>query len=434
MKKYLKILSIFLAAVLPLSAETLVLTVEQAVELAQSSNFNLKIQESHVAGSIRAKKDAWNVFIPDISTSFTLNRSNTFQTASSTKSEIDPWTIIGGLSTQLVLSPAISNGINQLDFNYLNAMMNLKSMELNTELNIKKNFYGILLLNEQVEVLKKNILTMESRLNNMEEMYKNGYITRLDLLKTEASLSSMGPVLSSLQNNYELMLMKFSMELGLELSQNIILHGAVEASPETWNADDLVEKYLPGRLDIQQLLLNRKMLENAKSATFNQARLPSLILSWSYSPYQADPFNSDSWKNDLLSGDNGAFSITVSMPIDGWLPHSGIDNKLKEAQDEIDRLDYQRELAFRGAEMEIRSLVMNLNTSRENLDVLEESILINKESLTMSKESYNNGRITLLDLETVENDLLQAENDLLQEKYTYISTLLDLETSVNQQL
>lgn len=321
-----------------------------------------------------------------------------------------------------------------MDLNYRNAMMNMKSAEVNTELNIKKNFYGILLLDEQLDVLKKNIRTMKSRLANMNKMYLNGYITRLDLLNTEAGLSSMGPVLSSLENNYELMLMKFRMDLGLDLKQDIILTGTVEVSPETWEADNMVEEYLPGRLDIQQLLLSRKMLENAKSAAFSQSRLPSLILSWAYSPYQADPFNMNSWDNDLLSGDNGAFSITISMPLDSWLPHSGTDNKIREAQDEIERLDYQRELAFRAAEIEIRSLVMNLNTSRENLVVLEKSILINNESLSMSRESYTNGRITLIDMETAENDLLQAENNLLKEKYTYISTLLDLEVAVNTQL
>jgi outer membrane protein TolC len=268
----------------------------------------------------------------------------------------------------------------------------------------------------------------------MEAMYRNGYITELDLLKTRAGLSSLGPALLGLQNGYEQLLMVFRMDLGLDLDQELTLQGKVEVSPENWDADDLVERFLPGRTDIQQLLVNQKILENVKSLNFNQGRLPALILGWTYSPYQADPFDTDKWGEDGFSGDNGSLSVTVSVPLDDWLPRSGTANKIKEAQDNIDRLGYQKELALLAAEMEIRNLVMSLNTSREKLSVLAESVEINEQSLKMSRESYDNGGIALLDLETAENDLLQAETDLLSEKFNYISSLLDLEKALNTRL
>ena len=188
------------------------------------------------------------------------------------------------------------------------------------------------------------------------------------------------------------------------------------------------------RIDVQQLTLAEDMLANAKSATFNQGLLPALVLGWSYSPYQADPFETETWGDDGYFGDSGSFSVTLSMPIENWIPHSGTSNDIQNAQDEIDRMAYQKELALLGAEMEIRSLVMTLNTSRESLEVLAESIEINRRSLEMSNDSYNSGQLSLLDLETAENDLLQAKLDLVSEKYNYISSLLNLEAAINQNL
>ncbi len=456
MLKYIRILPVFLAILVPLGAESMTLTVDRAVELGLSNNFNIRVQESKVGTSARAKDDAWNVFIPDISASAILSRSNSAASVSGSATvgvpssigadgsydnvwiqtydqEMSPWTLMGNIQAQLALSPAIGNGISALALNYENALLSLESAENSTEQSIKKNFYGILLMQEQIELLKKNIGTMETRLANMEEMYKFGYITQLDLLNTEAGLASMGPTLTSLENSYELMLMSFRMELGLELDQPLVFDGEVEASPETWDSDSLVMKYLGDSLDLQQLEITRQMLENGKDATYNQSRLPALIFSWSYSPYQADPFDFDSWSDDSFSGDRGSLSITLSMPVDDWLPHSGTANKLKEAQEQLDELAYQRELAVRGTEMQIRSLVMNLNTSRENLIVKESAVDINRQSYEMSQESYNNGGLTLIDLETSENDLLQAESNLLSEKYTYISNLLDLEAALNTQ-
>jgi outer membrane protein TolC len=427
MKKIIVILSFLVAVMLPLSAEQLVLTVEESVELAASNNLNLKLQENILAGKSRAKQDAWNVFLPDISSNLTLNRSN------SPMPMAEPWNLLGNISAQLAFSPAMVNGIKQLDLDFRYAKMNLEATEDRTSLGIKKTFYGILLMEQQIDLLEKNIKTMENRLTSMDAMYKNGMITKLDLLKTEASLSSLGPSLTSLENGLEQSMMRFKSDLGLSLNSDIKLDGNVVAVPGSWDADALVENYLPGRQDIQQLLLSRNMLENAKSSLINQSRMPSLALSWSYSPILADPFNSDNWDIDNTM-DNGSFSITVSLPIDDWLPHSGTDNKIRNTQDEIDRLDYQKETAFQAAEMEIRSLAMDLNTSREILLVLEDSIEINGESLEMSRESYENGGLTLLDLETSENDLFQAEIDLLSEQFNYISSLLDLEAAVNSPL
>ena len=116
----------------------------------------------------------------------------------------------------------------------------LSRLNKNTEKSIKTNFYNLLLLNEQIDVLKKNIETTEARLKSMEEMYNYGYITELDLLNTKAGLSSLGPTLLKMENGFEQLKMVFLMDLGLGLDQEIVLDGAVEALPEAWDADTLV--------------------------------------------------------------------------------------------------------------------------------------------------------------------------------------------------
>jgi len=468
MKRIILILLLTAAVLMPVFSDTaesepLSLTVDDAVKLGLANNYNLKVQGSNVAGKSRAKDDAWNVFLPDISASLTLSRKNTAASAGGTimagtnnpgspdsfstedgiydyiaitsfEQEMSPWTAVGNLSAQLALSPAMFNGIKQLELDLNNALLDLESAQQSTEKSIKTNFYNLLLLQEQINVLNKNIETTESRLKSMEEMYKYGYITELDLLNTRAGLASMGPSLLQMNNGYKQLEMVFLMDLGLPLDREVVLEGSVEVSPETWNADSLVKNNLAKRIDIQQLIIAEEMLGNAKSATFNQSLLPMLVLGWSYSPYQSDPFETETWGDDGYFGDNGSFSVTLSLPVEDWLPHSGTYNKIQDAQDEIDKMAYQKELAFLGAEMEIRSLAMTLNTSIESLKVLTESIDINRQSFEMSMEAYSNGQLSLLDLETSEDSLLQAELDLVSEKYKYISSLLNLEAAINKNL
>ena len=468
MKRILLLLFTASAVFTPVFSEELrnspiVLTVDKAVELGMKNNYSLKNQAKITTGKERSRKDAWNVFLPDISASMTLSRSNTTQTAggsvyagtnnpmdpdsysaedgiydyiaiTSFEQEINPWTAVGNISAQLAVNPAMFNGVKQLELDYRNALLDMESAEKNTEKNIKKNFYNLLLLQEQIDVLKKNIETTRVRLVSMEQMYANGYITELDLMNTRAGLSSLGPALLQMENAFEQLKMAFLMDLGMPFDSTVELKGEVDVSPEKLNADDLINTSLADRLDIQQLTIAEEMLVNAKSAAINQNLMPSLVLGWSYSPYQVDPFEAENWGDDGMSGDNGSFSVTVSLPIEDWIPHSASSNRIKEAQDEIDKMSYQKELAFLGAEMEIRSLVMTLNTSIETMKVLVESADINRKSYEMSLKAYNNGQLSLLDLETAENDLLQAETDLVSEKFNYISSLLNLEEAVNKNL
>lgn len=432
MKRMLLLILTAAAGFAPLCAEEpLKLTVDGAVELGLANNYNLKVQENTVSGALRNKNDAWNVLLPDTSLTATLSRSN--EATAVAGIEISPWTAVGSFSAQLALSAAMVNGVKALELNYESALLDKQSAELSTETNIKTNFYNLLLLQEQIGVLKKNIETTKARLESMKEMYKYGYVTDLDVLNTQAGLSSLGPNLLKLENGYDQLKMAFLMDLGFELDQNVILEGSVDVSPETLNGDFLVNTYLADRIDIQQLSVTQEILENAKSATAN-GRLPAVVLGWSYSPYQVDPFESETWGDDGYFGDNGSFSVTLSLPVEDWIPHSGTWNDIQDAQDSIDNMAYQKELALLGAEMEIRSLVMTLNTSIESMNVLVESVEINQKSYDMSLDSYNNGQLTLLDLETSENDLLQAELDLVSEKYNYISSLLNLEEAINQNL
>ncbi len=467
MKRFFFILIILTSLSANISAENsgnlLLLSVEDAVTLGLQNNYNLKVKTIETAQKSREQRDAWNVLIPDISASATLSRSNVAASGSGVavlgtnnpfdsssfsaddglydyifmqgyEYEADPWTLVGKISAQLALSPAMVNGAKQLDLDYRNSMLEYNSAELSTRQSIKRNFYNLLLLQEQISVLEKNIQTTENRLESMQLMYSYGYITELDLLNTRSGLSSMGPSLSKMEDAYQQLLMAFKMDLGLDLSIPLELSGTVEVVPENLYADKLIQSFLTGRIDLQQLSVNYEMLENSKSAVFNQSYLPALVLGYSYSPYISDPFASESWDNEDMYGDNGAFSVTLSIPVDEWLPHSASANKIKASEDALNQLEYQKELAYTAAEMEIRSLVRTLNTSRKNMEVLTESIELNQKNYDMSREAYEKGELQLLELESSENSLLQAELDLLSEKYSYISNFLSLEQALNTEL
>ncbi|MDC7219500.1 MAG: TolC family protein [Spirochaetales bacterium] len=460
MKKLSTLLFLMLTAAF-VSAEARDLTIEEAVALGRENNLSLKMQDVAVAQAERENEDRWNVFIPDVSLTTTLARTNQASTGygampledySTTITEYNDyittydvgafyeydygnWAFVADLSAQLVLNPAIGNGINALGLNLRSEQLNREIDEKQLEQNIKKYYYQLVQLQANIALLEKNIATTEQRYRDMEAMYRNGLITELDLLQTESGLASLTPVLTSLKNGYEQLRMAFCMDLGLPLNQELNLLDEITAeNARTFDADKLVGSYLADNLDIQSLTLGKDMTENGRDAQ-NNLSMPSLILGWNYNPTVLDPFNGDNWSDDyLVDGDGGAFSVTVSIPLDDWMPHSTARNDVKALEDSLKTLDYQKELLYQATEMQIRQHVMTLDAAVQNLAVMEENVVLAQKTYDMSWARYRNGQMTATDLSQAENDLLQAESDLLGEKYTYISALLDLEYTVNRTL
>ncbi len=442
---------IFAAAAALLTAEAKNLTVDEAVSLGKAHNLNLKVQDITVAKAEREKRDSWNVFIPDMSASIILNRSNIATSGSSlypisgsyTGTGFDEvglytyeydTTLIGNLSAQLVLSPAISNGIKALDLNLRTEQLNRETDEKTLQKSVEKNYYQLVQLKKSIALLEKNIATTEQRYRDMQAMYRNGLITELDLLQTQSGLASLQPSLTTLKNSYEQLRMAFCMDLGLPLGQELNLTDEIAVGEaKAFDADSLVNRYLADNLDVQAMTLGRDSAENGRAAQVNQS-LPSLILGWNYQPVVVSPFDDGAWDDDPFEDDNGAFSVTLNIPLDDWIPRSGAVNKVKAMEDTLASLEYQQKLLYQATEMQIRSSVMSLEATRENLAVMEENVDLAKKTYDMSWEQYRNGQMTATDLSQSENDLLQAESNLLGEKYAYISALLDLEYLVNRDL
>lgn len=451
-----RIIVIFFAlATLSLFGEIRELTIDEAVELGKAHNLTLKIQDIEVVQAQREKDDRFNVFFPDMSASATLNRSN----LENSGYVLTPWgtsttnaygtayedvlyndyeyqySLIGNVSAQLVLTPAIGNGIKALELNLTTKKLEQRKGENELGNNIKKNYYLLVQMTKGTELLEKNISTTTQRYRDMQAMYQNGMIRELDLLQTQLGLSTMESELTSLNNQVKQLKMAFCMDIGLPITDEIVLTDEIMVGEtKIFNADYLVNRYMGDNLDLQSFYLSKDSAQNGKSAQVNQS-LPQLILGYNYNPIILDPLNSESWEDDPFEdNDSGSFSITLNIPLDDWIPHSTADNKVRKMNDTMSALDLQEKQLTQATEMKIRSFVMSLGASTEKLAVLERSVTLSQKAYDLSWESYRNGRTTATDLSQVEDDLIKAENNLIAEKYTYITSLLDLEYTLNRSL
>ncbi len=447
MKKILTAQFILLLGVsnLGLAQEALSLTVQDAVELALEKNLSLQSEYIALGTREREHKAAWNDLIPSLSASGNLQRSST---AFSGDPPIIPgipgitpdqsalpyngkWSVGLALNSSLLLNIAVGTAIKQTKIDYEAGLLSYDEAQKKLSRDVRKTYYSLVAIKADLEIKAFNIELAESRYNQARINYNNGLFSELQMLQAQVFAENSKPTYNNQYTQYQGALMNFKLLLGIpsstviELSTPLVDVTFFEADPES-----LIERYSTGRLDILKINKAIESLENTKKLQAQGGRTPSLNLSLGWGTNVQDGFNSDQWQDGTWV-DQVTLGIGLSVPLDSWIPFSNMDIALKGLQDEIDKLEFQRQLAHDAAEIEIKNLILSLENSMNTLKAYSFNVTLAQRTYDLTNVEYRDGNREVLDLEEAQLDLLRAQQNILYERYNYITTLLDLEFALN---
>lgn len=92
-------------------------------------------------------------------------------------------------------------------------------------LQVKKAFYGVLLMKKLVEANRQGLDVVKANLANVQSLYKHGNAAEFDLLRAEVQVANTEPVLISFENNLVLAKNGLKSLLALPLDREIDLEG-----------------------------------------------------------------------------------------------------------------------------------------------------------------------------------------------------------------
>ncbi|RKX87625.1 MAG: TolC family protein [Spirochaetes bacterium] len=456
MKKILSVLVLYLFSITIISAETVVLDIDKSVELALENNLGLKSSRIDVDIKKRASDLSWNRFIPTVQVSSTMMRWNQEQSGNilmvdptsslgfglydrviSSSYDLPRWGLSAGLDFSLNLSYALFKEMKGTKLDYEAGLISYEIALKQLQRDVKKNFYNILVFEENLWLMEQNIEAANSRLEQAKINYSNGLVPELSVLSAQVGYENLKPAFSEMKLGYETMLNGFKMLLGIDLDTNISLEGDIVINPIELDTEKLTGYFLGGRLDIKSMNKTVQSLENAKAGLQLQTMTPMLMFGLNFDPaFQNDPLENNWFKDigDNWSQQSGMFRITLAMSLDSFLPWSKTQVGIKDMEDGITQLKLGIAQANVGAEMEIKTIVMKLNKSMEQLETLILNISLAYEAYRLSQEAYDAGSKELLEVKDAERDLNTAKLEVLKEKYNYITGLLDLEYALNATL
>ncbi|HUH45437.1 MAG TPA: TolC family protein, partial [Treponemataceae bacterium] len=215
--------------------EPLSIRLDDAVRLAFQNNVHL----SSMAIDLRMKKAekdyAWNVFLPNVQATGTMARSNLKEvstmvpfppfTETIVLEEKDKWKVMGGLNISLNLNAALFEGLRATRQSYEAGLLSYEAARRDTEQNVKKAFYGLLLQEGSLAISKEKLASAQKRKTQMEANFKNGLVSELQYLQVQLALETQKPAIMEAELLLAQQKELFAFLLGLPLGTEIVLVG-----------------------------------------------------------------------------------------------------------------------------------------------------------------------------------------------------------------
>ena len=425
--------------------EKMILTVEEAVNYAKENSRTLKSANIDLQIKKRAKNFSWNVLVPSVQATGTMSRSNEYSNSmDSIISMINPmykptepepsdyWKAVGGVNATLNLSVALIDGIRASFANYEAGLITWEQTYKETELNIRKMFYALLLQQESLNLQKTTLNNAKNRFDQAKINFRNGLIPEISLLQTEVTYENQKPMIVKQEQALKEQLDTFGFLLGIPQGTEISLSGEITPDFVELNPQELYEKYMENNLEIALFKKNLEMMKINYSAQNLQIYTPAVSLSYGWQPVLSD-ITAD-WGDKDNWFDNGSFSVTLAWNLTNMLPFSSASLKVQDLKNNIEQMNLNLINLEENAKMKINNLVNVLNQSRAAIESSNRNISLAQKSYDMTSIAYRNGTTELLDVREAETQLNQAKLALASEKFNYLSGLLDLEFAINSKL
>lgn len=307
-----------------------------------------------------------------------------------------------------------------------------KNAKEKTDLEVRKaviEAYGnVLMAEESVNILKRNMETLEKNLFETKKIYENG-------LEEQESVEQLQITLSGVKSNYKnvsrlknLAYQMLNITLGLDINNPTSLTDSLEAltaqhiNLSLLNADEKVENTIDYRIAENDQRSKELLLKLEKSKA-----LPTLssFINGGYSAF-GNEFNFTSKDQEWFG--SSLLGISLNIPIFSSLGRNAATQRarinLEKAQDDLRETEQKIQLQIASAKSDYQFAVEDYENKKQNLNLAER---IEAKNQTKFFEGVGSS----FELRQAQTQLYSAQQEFLQAMLDVINKKAALETALN---
>ena len=453
----------------------LVITLDQALQIALSENVSVKVADKEIERTQYAKKGTYASLFPQIDISGAYQRTIKKQvmymdfdmsslggvpgegTGSGTSA--GEGTGAGGSNTQTpeggeanAGSPSLANGMEVGRWNTWSAGVSAampivnaqlwesikvsgKSVELAVEKarasrldmvsQVKNAYFATLLAKEAFDVYKQ---VYENAVSNYEETQKKYNVQKaseLELARAKTNVANAIPNVYSAESNVILSLWQLKAVMGVDLDLNIDVDGALEdySTQMMRDINEIDSLSLSNNTTMRQLAIQAEQL--ASSIRVQKfANIPTLSLGFNFSMNaMTNDFNFSQYRWTPYS----YVGLSLSIPVfAGGKRYQAI----RQAKNQYEQVQLQTTNTERQLKIAIRQSLNTMETSMKTYYSSIEAVNMAQKAYDIAEKSYQVGRSTLIELNDAQLALTQARLGQSQAIYNFVIAKAQLENTL----
>ena len=454
------------------SAETpVVITLEQALEIALSENVSVKVADMEIERTGYAKKGAYAALFPQIDASGAYQRTIKKQvmymdvdmssimgggipggnaggtgdggaqdegqipeTAAASKGsgggiEVGRWnTWSAGFSAAMpVINAQLWKSIKLSGLDVELAVEKARSSRLDMVTQVKNAYFGTLLAKEAFNVYKD---VYENAVKNFEETQKKfdaEKISEMELLRAKTTVANAIPNVYNAESSVILALWQLKAVLGVDLDLNLDIAGKLDdyAQHMFYDIHQHDDVSLDRNSTMKQLAIQAEMLaENIKLQKY--ANIPSLAVAFN--------FNMNAMTNDFNFSEYrwtpySVVGLSLNIPI---FAGGKRFQQIRQAKNQYQQVQLQTVDAERQLKIAIRQFLATMETNMKSYYAAQDAVAAAEKGYHIAEKAYQVGRSTLIELNDAQLGLTQAQLAESQAIYNFVTAKAQLEQTLGQ--
>lgn len=398
------------------NADKNAITIEQAIEIALENNSSIQIAQKTAQIYDQQVKQYWSYVYPQITLSGSYTRTLHPQEAITSmgkfRMSLDNATS-GTAEAALLLwkGGAVSAGIRMGKYHSQSGYLELAETQNLIKDNVNTLCFGIILSHALIQVQQENLDIAKDHLNEIEQKYKQGLASDLDVLNQKVKVSNTEPSLIQAKNAYE---------IGLLTLRRVLNKDPQDPLSLTWDLKDILSYTIPSLEELYtiaqnnrpELIISQLNTQMAKEqVNIAKADHYGSLTAFANATYTGSSNNVIIPMSSYNSSYGTAVGLRLNIPLfEGFRVSSQVRQKeLAYEQALIQAQDTQRNI-----KIEVKRAWLNLKEARERIVATSGTIGQARKNLHSTNLRYRNGLASRLDLDDAALLLHDAELQFVQ--------------------
>jgi outer membrane protein TolC len=329
------------------------------------------------------------------------------------------WT--GGLNLNWpIVVPTLWKSLDISSLDVELAVESARSSKVNLSNDVKKACYGAMLAQDSYEVFRESYENALSNYNDIKQKFDQGLASEFDVITADVRAKNVKPNMIQAQNALNLATLSLKALMGIDLDQPVKMTGTLKDYEEKIYADVIqADTSLSNNSNLRQFDIQTDQLQ--KSLQMYKAKYwPTVAVTGQY-VYMSmnNDFRFGSYKWNPYS----TVGLSVSFPLfDGFKRRS----EIRQTKVTIDQMKYQREDMVRNLTLAVKNGVSSMTNYVEQVFSTRGVVKQAQKGYDISRKRYDTGMGTLLELNDAQVAHIQASLSYNQAIYNYLSSQTDL--------